>query len=157
MVAGVGGIGGGGDTKKPLQPKPVQNNLPPRVIAPPPPPFLPLPCVLLAKSHIFSFPLPAQTPFGGPSFPTGSLGITCYTRICKTNQVWKGHRVPALQSGCHHSCRSFPAGTRGVGVQVTPHNSVLVASPWDCGATEALATENATGWHVPAASGSLAF
>lgn len=149
------------NTKKPLQPKPVQNNLPPRVIAflllVPPLPFLPLPCVLLAKSHILSFPLPAQTPFGGPSFPTGSLGITCYTRICKTNQVWKGHRVPALQSGSHHSCKSFPAGNRGVGVQVTPRNSVLVAFPWDCGATEALATENATGWHVPAASGSLAF
>lgn len=61
------------------------------------PPFLPLACVLLAKSHILSLPLPAQTPFGGPSFPAVALGITCYTHICKTNQVWKGHRVPALQ------------------------------------------------------------
>lgn len=157
MVARVGGIGGGGIQKSHYNQNQSRITFHPEWLLPPSPPFLPLPCVLLAKSHIFSFPLPAQTPFGGPSFPTGSLGITCYTRICKTNQVWKGHRVPALQSGCHHSCRSFPAGTRGVGVQVTPRNSVLVASPWDCGATEALATENATGWHVPAASGSLAF
>lgn len=61
------------------------------------PPFRSCPClcVLGAKSHIPSLPLPAQTPFGGPTFPAAVLGITCNTHICKTNQVWKGQGVPA--------------------------------------------------------------
>lgn len=60
-------------------------------------PFLSCPClcVLIGESHIPSLPLPARTPFGGPSFPAEALGITCDTHICKTNQLWRGQGVPA--------------------------------------------------------------
>lgn len=94
---------GGGQQKSANQTEPGHNNLPPRGGCFPNF-FLnlifsfrscPCLCVLLAKSHIPSPPLPAQTPFGGPSFPTAALGITCHTHICKPNQVWKGQGVPA--------------------------------------------------------------
>lgn len=81
-----------------------------------PPSFLPLLLPLLAKSHIPALPLPAQTPFGGPSLPAVALGITCDTHICKTNQLWKGQRVPAQASkgnGCNSSQFPFPCPRGG--------------------------------------------
>lgn len=82
-------------------------------------------CVPLAKSHIPSVPPPAQTPFGGPSFPAAALGITCNTHICKINQVWKGQGVPAQAhkgSGCRDS-RFLFSGPQGEGELVTPCNT----------------------------------
>lgn len=146
------GKGGGGPQKNTSKTEPVHNNFPPRGYGFPsflPPPFRSCPClrVLWAKSHIPSLPLPAQTPFGGPTFPTAALGITCNTHICKTNQVWKGQGVPAQLRKAAAATEQIPflgpPGWGWAGDRLSPSPSCL--SHPDCEATEALATENATG------------
>lgn len=117
-------------------------------------PSCPCLCVLLAKSHIPSLPLPAQTPFGGPSFPAVALGITRDTHICKTNQLWRGQGVPAqAQKGSGHHSSQFLSLAPEVGWAGNSLSLIPSCPSLDCEATEALATENATGHstrrHVP--------